>query len=159
QQHQELLLMDIKHVLSLNPLNPVYGGHCGLGLVSSGAGGVGADSWRAHDGGVVDVGYNRDSFCFANKKTNHDTLLTPFDIAPLLVRGRDGLAFIDDGGYRRAELWMSDGWATVNAERWSGPLYWHEVDGEWFVFTLAGLRAVDGDEPVCHVSWYEADAF
>jgi ergothioneine biosynthesis protein EgtB len=154
QQHQELLLMDIKHVLSLNPLRPVY-------RPPSGAESPPAppQSWRGHPGGVIDIGMEGDGFCFDNETPRHQTLARPFELSSRLVTCGDWLAFIDDGGYRRPELWMSDGWATVNAAGWEAPLYWEPSGDGWAVFTLGGLRRVDPAEPVVHISWFEADAF
>jgi len=157
QQHQELLLMDIKHVLSRNPLHPAY---------RAGAAGAGAAppkaEWIEHGGGLVQVGHPGGGFGFDNEFPRHTVHLTPFGVADRPVTCGEWLSFIDDGGYRRPEFWLFDGWATVNAEGWEAPLYWsrHDDDpGRWFVFTLSGLRPVDPDEPVCHVSYYEADAY
>jgi ergothioneine biosynthesis protein EgtB len=153
QQHQELLLMDIKHVLSCNPLRPVaYEGRVKLAdPVPS--------SWTAHPGGIVSIGATGEGFAFDNEGPRHDVLLEPFEIADRLVTNADWLAFVADGGYERAELWMSDGWATVQAEQWSAPLYWHAGDDGWSVFTLHGEQPLDPEAPVVHVSWYEADAY
>ena len=152
QQHQELLLMDIKHVLSCNPMEPAYGTGPHPGRAPAGP-------ELEHPGGVVEIGYEGDGFAFDNESPRHPVLLQPFAVASRPVTCGEWLAFIDDGGYRRPDLWLSDGWFTVQAERWEAPLYWTR-DGEgWEVFTLAGPRPVDPDEPVCHVSQYEADAF
>jgi len=157
QQHQELLLMDIKHVLAVNPLRPAYrelqGPPARIGAVD------GASGWIEHPGGVVGVGHDGDGFCFDNETPRHDALLRPFAIRSGLVTAGDWLAFVTDGGYREPGLWMSDGWATVQGEGWEAPAYWSHGDDGWSVQTLAGPRPVDPDEPVCHVSWYEADAF
>ncbi|MET0323940.1 MAG: ergothioneine biosynthesis protein EgtB [Ilumatobacteraceae bacterium] len=154
QQHQELLVMDIEHVLSRNPLNPAYGDlPWTTTYESAGAG------WTEHDGGIVTVGHAGDGFAFDNEGPRHDTLLQPFRIADSLVTCGDWLAFIDDGGYRRAELWMSDGWHTVQDRGWHAPDYWEQRDGSWHVFSLAGLQPLDPAAPVVHVSWYEADAY
>ncbi len=153
QQHQELLLMDIKHVLGTNPLHPAYAppGDRPAGVASGG--------WLEHPGGIVAVGHDGDGFAYDNEGPRHDALLRPFGIARSLVTAGDWLRFIADRGYERPDLWMSDGWATVNAEGWCAPAYWVlEADG-WLVQTLTGPRPVDPAEPVVHVSWYEADAF
>jgi ergothioneine biosynthesis protein EgtB len=153
QQHQELLLMDIKHVLATNPLHPAY--------VAPGdrPGGIAADGWIEHPGGVVAIGFDGDGFAYDNEGPRHDVLLRPFALGRRLVTVGDWLAFMADRGYERPDLWMSDGWATVNAEGWCAPGYWiREADG-WLVQTLTGPRPVDPAEPVVHVSWYEADAF
>ena len=157
EQHQELILMDIKHVLSLNPMQPAY-----IEPPARLAGGATpALGWVSFAGGLRQIGYDGGGFAFDNEKPRHKVWLEPFRLASRLTACGDYLAFIADGGYRRAELWLSDGWATVQQEGWSAPLYWRfdASDGAWTVFTLAGRRKVDPAEPVCHVSFYEADAF
>jgi ergothioneine biosynthesis protein EgtB len=157
QQHQELLLMDIKHVLSVNPLRPAYRGFERAPAVDAGP--EGGPTWIEHPGGVVSVGHAGEGFCFDNETPRHDVLLSAFAIRSSLVTAGDWLAFVTDGGYREPGLWMSDGWATVQAHGWEAPEYWTWAGDGWLVQTLAGPRPVDPDEPVCHVSWYEADAF
>ena len=154
QQHQELLVMDIQHVLSCNPLQPAYGA-----LPWSTPVPVAGDDWHEHPGGIVEVGHAGDGFAFDNEGPRHEVLLRPFRIAASLVTCREWLAFIDDGGYRRPELWMSDGWHTVKANAWEAPGYWHRDGDGWLRFGLDGLQPVDPAAPVLHVSWYEADAF
>jgi ergothioneine biosynthesis protein EgtB len=160
QQHQELLLMDIKHVLGANPLFPAY-----AGAPTPVPRPVPAPRWIEHAGGVVPIGYDGDGFAFDNETPRHETLLTPFALRSTLVTCGEWLEFMADGGYERPELWMSDGWAVVQREGWKAPDYWHgpsdgpsETDA-WTVHTLYGARPVDPAEPVVHVSWYEADAF
>ncbi len=159
QQHQELLVMDAKHVLSRNPLRPTYGpagvpAEPGPAPTSSGPAG-----WVDIDGGIVDVGHGGDGFAFDNEGPRHRELVEPFRLADRLVTNGEWLAFMDDGGYRRPELWLSDGWAAVQQGHWSAPLYW-EPDGErWALFTLHGLQPVAPAAPVTHVSFLEADAF
>jgi ergothioneine biosynthesis protein EgtB len=154
QQHQELLLMDILHVLSCNPTLPAYGEL----PWSSGAGGT--PGWIEHGGGVVEIGARHGKgFAFDNEGPRHEMLLRPFAISSSLVTNADWLAFVDDGGYQRADLWMSDGWATVQAQGWDAPLYWYRDGDDWRELTLAGPAPVDPDAPVVHVSWFEADAF
>ena len=153
QQHQELLLMDIKHVLATNPLQPAYVAACDRPRPAP------ATGWIDHPGGVVSVGRDGGGFSFDNEGPCHAVLLRPFAVAATLVTAGDWLAFMDDGGYTRPDLWMSDGWAIVQAERWDGPAYWHPDDDSWNVQTLTGPRPVDPGEPVVHVSWYEADAY
>ena len=157
QQHQELLLMDIKHVLSRNPLHPVYrAGTAPLGGVPPKAG------WIEHDGGLVEIGHRGRGFGFDNEFPRHAVHLTPFALADRPVTCGEWLSFMDDGGYRRPEFWLFDGWATANAQQWEAPLYWSRDPDDpdrWLVFTLSGLRPLDPDEPVCHVSYYEADAY
>jgi len=153
QQHQELLVMDIKHALSRSPLFPRYG------TLPWADGGAGPPGWEPHHGGVIAVGHTGDTFAFDNEHPQHPVLLGPFLISTALVRCGDWLAFIDDGGYRRPELWMSDGWAHARAHRWEAPLYWQQDDYRWRIFTLGGLTDIDSAAPVEHVSWYEADAY
>lgn len=157
EQHQELLLMDAKHLLAQNPLRPPYSA-LGGGARHSDAGSWG---WVAHDGGVTAIGHDGRGFAFDNEAPRHDVLLAPFALADRLVSCADWLEFIDAGGYRRADLWMADGWTIVVAHDWQAPLYWERAGEteEWSLFTLGGLRPVDPAEPVVHVSWYEADAF
>ncbi|GAA4108693.1 ergothioneine biosynthesis protein EgtB [Nocardioides fonticola] len=158
QQHQELLLMDIKHVLSLNPLQPVYAGRPAPGP----AGGPGEPDplgWVGFEGGLVEIGHRSEAFCFDNELPLHQQWLPPYRLADRLVTNGEWLAFIADGGYRRPELWLSDGWARVQAEGWEAPFYWRETDGVWHEHTLHGTVVLDPAAPVCHVSHYEADAY
>ena len=155
QQHQELLLMDIKHVLSRNPLQPSYRAPAGAGARRPTA----PAPWVEHPGGVVEVGHGGGGFAFDNESPRHPVMLLPFAVAPRPVTCGEWRAFVDDGGYQRPDLWLSDGWFTVQAEGWDAPLYWSRDGSGWEVFTLGGPQAIDPDEPVCHVSLYEADAF
>ena len=155
QQHQELLLMDIKHVLSMSTLDPVYRP---APTADTGPEPPPAD-WVKHDGGLVEVGRTEAGFAFDNETPPHRVHLGPFALADRLVTCGDWIRFIDDGGYHTAGLWLSDGWAAVNEGGWEAPLYWRRDDSGWTVFTLHGRRPVDPAEPVCHVSLYEADAF
>jgi ergothioneine biosynthesis protein EgtB len=153
EQHQELLLMDIKHVLSLNPLQPAYGAPPRPKAAAPPL------AWIEAAGGLRQIGHDGAGFAFDNEMPRHRFWLEPFRLASRLVTCGEYAAFIDDGGYRRAEFWLSDGWAAVQHHGWTGPLYWRLEDGAWSVFTLAGPRALDPAEPVVHVSFYEADAF
>jgi ergothioneine biosynthesis protein EgtB len=153
QQHQELLLMDIKHVLSLNPLQPVYGGRPSAATESDQLG------WVDVEGGLVEIGHRGDGFSFDNELPLHQVYLEPFRLADRLVTNAEWQEFMADGGYRRPELWLSDGWARVQAEGWQAPFYWTEVDGVWFEHTLHGTFPVNPGLPVAHVSHYEADAY
>lgn len=165
QQHQELVLMDILHVFSCNPLLPAYGAipwRDRFGVADPHAvspGGAEAVGWREHPGGIVTVGHAGSEFSFDNEGPRHDVLLQPFAVSGRLVTNGEWLAFMDGGGYRHPELWMSDGWAAVQVHGWAAPEYWYERDGEWWVFGLDGLVPLDLDAPVVHVSWYEADAY
>jgi ergothioneine biosynthesis protein EgtB len=153
QQHQELLLMDIKHVLSVNPLRPVY---AGTPLAPSEPDVLG---WVDVEGGLVEVGHDGQGFSFDNELPRHQQWLEPFRLADRLITNGEWQEFMADGGYRRPELWLSDGWGKVKAEGWQAPFYWTEVDGVWFEHTLHGTWPVDPGLPVTHVSHYEADAF
>jgi ergothioneine biosynthesis protein EgtB len=152
QQHQELLVTDILHAFSLNATYPAYDPQWqwpDSGLASAGA----------RVAGIHRIGHEGDSFCFDNEEPAHQILLQPVRLSPSLVTNGEWLEFMGDGGYATPTLWLSDGWATVEAQGWSAPGYWRQLDGAWFTMTLGGLRAVDPAQPVCHVSYYEADAF
>jgi ergothioneine biosynthesis protein EgtB len=153
QQHQELLLMDIKHVLSLNPLMPAYAGTPSAAATPDPLG------WVDFEGGLVEIGHEGEGFSFDNELPRHQQFLTPYRLADRLVTNGEWLEFITDGGYRRHELWLSDGWARVNAEGWHAPFYWTEIDGRWFEHTLNGTWPVNPGLPVSHVSFYEAEAY
>jgi ergothioneine biosynthesis protein EgtB len=153
QQHQELMYTDILHAFAQNPTDPVYD-----------------PSWRLPHGGasrayadlpagVHFIGHKGEGFHFDNEAPAHRQLIEPVKIARSLVTNREWLEFMKDGGYGTASLWLMDAWATVQTEGWNAPAYWEEKDGAWFAFGLGGLQPVDPDAPVCHVSYYEADAF
>ncbi len=154
EQHQELILMDIKHVLSLNPLKPAY-------AVPRDASQRAAPplAFVGFQGGLRHIGYGGNGFAFDNEGPRHKVWLEPYRLGSRLITCGEYLAFIDDGGYRRPELWLSEGWAMVQREAWEAPLYWQRDDQNWSLFTLRGQRSLDRDEPVCHVSYYEADAY
>ena len=155
QQHQELLVTDLKYNLSVNPLRPAYG------PVTAGAGTRRAPplARAAFAGGVVDIGADVPPFCFDNERPRHQVLVQPYELAARLVTNGEYREFIGDGGYDRAELWLSDGWRTVQERGWRAPLYWERSAGEWSTYTLSGMTAVPADAPVAHVSYYEADAY
>jgi ergothioneine biosynthesis protein EgtB len=153
QQHQELLLMDIKHVLSRNPLRPVYAGTPSEAVTPDPIG------WVEVDGGLVEVGHRGEGFSFDNEHPPHQQWLEPYRLADRLVTNLEWLEFMADGGYRRPELWLSDGWGRIRDEGWQAPFYWSEVDGVWLEHTLNGTWPVNPGLPVSHVSYYEADAF
>jgi ergothioneine biosynthesis protein EgtB len=159
QQHQELLLMDIKHVLSCNPLDPPYLAAEAAGAPAGPAAPV-EHAYVAFDGGLVEIGHRGGGFAFDNEQPRHRVHLEPFRLANRLVTCGEWLEFVEAGGYGDPAPWLSDGWAAVREHGWTAPLYWRrEPDGAWTVFTLRGRRAVDLAEPVSHVSHYEADAF
>jgi ergothioneine biosynthesis protein EgtB len=153
QQHQELLLMDIKHVLSLNPLRPVYAGAPSDTAETDDLG------WVEVEGGLVEVGHRGDGFSFDNELPPHQQWLEPYRLADRLVTNGEWLQFLADGGYRRPELWLSDGWGKVRDEGWRAPFYWSEADGVWLEHTLNGTWPVNPGLPVSHVSFYEAEAY
>lgn len=160
QQHQELLLMDVKHLFSRNPTDPVY-----LERAADPTGpGPGDLAWDDVPEGVVEVGATDDAdgegFSYDNERPRHRTYIPGSQVATRQVTVADWKCFMDDDAYARPELWLSDGWATVQTEGWEAPGYWRRGDdGEWTTFTLSGRRPVVDVEPVCHVSFYEADAF
>ena len=158
QQHQELLLTDIKHVLWTNPLRPTYRDSVTPTAVASPA-----VEWAAFAGGVQSIGHEGDGFAFDNEGPRHRVFLEPYRLASRLVTNGEYLAFIEDGGYRRPELWLSAGLAAAQERHWEAPLYWErDADGRWTEFTLGGTRVLAGaalSDPVVHVSYYEADAF
>lgn len=154
QQHQELLLTDILYNLSINPLRPEYRD---LPEPPSDAGQKA--HWRAWEGGLATMGYSGEDFCFDNEKPIHTEWLEPFLLQDRLVTNREYRAFVEDGGYATPTLWLSSGWYRVQQEGWRAPLYWYAGAGEWQHYTLGGMRPLDEDAPVCHVSYFEADAY
>ncbi|WP_226634357.1 ergothioneine biosynthesis protein EgtB [Brevundimonas poindexterae] len=156
QQHQELFLMDILNLMACSPIDPAaYEAEPGWRTLAAARGG-----WEAFDGGLVTLGHGSAGFAFDNEGPTHEVNLQPYELARDLVTNGQWLEFMADGGYRRSELWLSDGWATVGEENWQAPLYWREEgDGRWSVMSLTGRRPVDPEAPVCHISQYEADAF
>ena len=155
QQHQELLLMDAKHLLASSRVEPSY-----VSRPAEVDAGPAPLTWRGISGGLVEIGNDMRGFGFDNESPLHRVYVEPFEIAERAVTNADWLTFIADDGYRRPELWLSDGWVTVQAEDWQAPGYWRrDADGEWSVFTLSGRRPLRSGEPVCHVSFYEADAY
>jgi ergothioneine biosynthesis protein EgtB len=155
QQHQELMHTDLKHLFSFNPLFPAYQERENPPL-----GEATPMRWVAFDEGVYPIGHGDDGFAFDNEGPRHRVFLERFALASRPSTNAEFLAFLDDGGYRRPELWLSLGWQTVQAEHWEAPLYWRRgSDGQWCEFTLAGLQPLQPHAPVCHLSYFEADAF
>ena len=154
QQHQELILMDIKHVFWMNPLRPAY-----LAEPAARHGLATELGWHVVPEGIYRIGHGGDAFSFDNEGPPHRVFAEAFRIATRLTTNAEYQAFIDAGGYRRPELWLSNGWATVQAQRWEAPLYWERTSDGWTEFTLAGDAPLDPAAPVSHVSYYEADAF
>lgn len=159
QQHQELLLMDVLHGFSCNAIEPAYTRPIPMPSLTA------PDlTWTAFDGGLYTIGHDTkeqpNSFAFDNEGPQHQVHVSPFRLANRLVTNAEWLAFMEDGGYKRPELWLSDGWATAQSEGWAAPLYWAPDDDKgWTSFGLRGRQPINPDAPVCHVSFYEADAF
>jgi ergothioneine biosynthesis protein EgtB len=154
QQHQELMLTDIKHVFSCNPLYPTY-----VERVPTDTSSVPPLEWVSFPEGVHWIGHEGEGFAFDNERPRHRQFVQSFQLASRLATNGEYLAFMEDGGYENPLLWLSEGWATVQQEEWKAPLYWEKRDGQWWMMTLSGLREVDLAEPVCHVSYFEADAY
>jgi ergothioneine biosynthesis protein EgtB len=155
QQHQELLLMDIKNIFFHNPLKPLYRNSPTPEIVNS----YSKLNWIETSGGITQIGHNSTGFCFDNELPVHKTYLENFKIGSRPVLNGEYLEFISSGGYQEYKYWLSDGWEIKKKENWQAPLYWHKEDGNWYIFTLNGLLPLDENEPVSHVSYYEADAF
>ncbi len=155
QQHQELLVTDIKHVFSQNPLHPVFRER---DLRNDGQD-VAPIRWIDFDEKILEIGHAGGDFSYDNEGPRHRALVLPFSLADRPVTNGEYREFIEAGGYTKPEFWLSLGWTTVNEQRWTAPLYWEMRDGIWWNFTLSGMRPVEDDEPVTHVSYFEADAF
>lgn len=154
QQHQELLLTDILHAFAQSPVSPAYDPDWRAPRAQSASG-----VFAALPSGIHTVGFEGSGYCFDNEGPAHRVYLQPAHMGRGLVTNAQWLEFMADGAYATPSLWLSDGWATLETEGWNAPGYWREVDGAWLSFTLGGLRPVDPDAPVAHVSYYEADAF
>ncbi len=155
QQHQELFLTDLKYTLSLNPLFPVYKKDFAL----TEKGDVNENSFIEIEGGIKEVGFSGEGFCFDNELTRHKVFVQDFQIQNNLVTNAEFIEFIKDGGYENHSLWHAEGWDWVNSNQIDSPLYWHRIDGDFHQFTLAGLRKAKPDRSVCHISFYEAAAY
>ena len=154
QQHQELILTDLKHLFAANPLRPVY-----QDRAQPSDGPVGPMGWSPYSGGLQAIGFEGSGFAFDNESPRHKVYLEAFQLADRLVTNGEYLRFLEDGGYDRPEFWLSDGWNTRRVQGWTAPLYWERDGDRWRSMTLSGLRELVESEPVCHVSFYEADAF
>jgi len=155
EQHQELLLTDLSHLFAQNPLDPVYRPRA----KPSEATGVPAGFTPGAAGGVVEIGATGERFSFDNEGPRHKVFVDAFELGSRLVTAGEYREFIEDRGYERADLWLSEGWSLTRSEGWRAPLYWRRDQGGWSMMTLAGRRPLAPDEPVCHVSFYEADAY
>jgi ergothioneine biosynthesis protein EgtB len=157
QQHQELLLTDVKHLLSFNAARGAYAKRWPIGAVSPQP-----LRWHAYDGGLFELGHDAlldGSFCFDNETPRHTCWLAPFELASRPISYGELLAFVDDGGYRRPDLWLSMGWDWVQAGRREAPLYWRLDGASWVSHTLQGIVEIDANTPACHLSYFEADAY
>lgn len=157
QQHQELLLMDIKYNFSMDPQFPGY--YLNRATPSKKINAIKSLEFYEVDGGLVTIGHQDTQFCFDNELPAHQYFLHPYQMATRLVINAEYLEFIDAGGYDNPLYWLAEGWDLVQKQQWKAPLYWYKINQEWFVFTLSGLQQLNLDEPVCHVSYYEADAY
>jgi ergothioneine biosynthesis protein EgtB len=155
QQHQELLVTDIKHVFAQNPLYPVFRENRAETVSSRPA----PMHFLDFEETIFEIGHNGSGFSYDNEGPRHRALLPAFSLASRPVTNGEYLQFVEDGGYRRSQFWLSLGWTTVNEQRWQAPLYWTKRDGAWWNFTLSGFRSVNESEPVTHVSYFEADAY
>ncbi|MBO6515807.1 MAG: ergothioneine biosynthesis protein EgtB [Bacteroidia bacterium] len=154
QQHQELMYTDLKYLLGHNPLFPVYEANTDLTNGRNRHTG-----WLEMDEGVYPIGYTSDGFCFDNELGPHKVYLQPYHISKSLVTNGEYLEFIQSDGYKTFNYWLDEAWTWVNEHTVNHPLYWHLIDGKWYQYTLAGLKPLDMDAPVCHVSFYEANAY
>lgn len=154
QQHQELLITDLKYTLSLNPLFPVY--KEGYSLISNKNTSAG---FTSIEGGIHKIGHSGDGFSYDNELGQHEVLLSGFSISNELVTNGEYLEFINDRGYSTFNLWLDEGWAWVNTTQLKAPLYWHKIEREWHQFTLSGIQKLNPDEVLAHISYYEASAF
>ncbi len=154
EQHQELLLTDIKYSLSINPLRPAY-----HSLPEPPQGTPTAFGWCEFEQSVFDVGFAGEGFAFDNEGPRHSVYLQPYALASRLVTNGEFLEFMEAGGYSKSEYWLSDAWRCVREKGWQAPLYWERQTGQWWQYTLGGMRRLSEHQPVCHVSFYEADAY
>ncbi len=153
QQHQELLLMDIKYILGSNPMMPAYSQDEPPASVDI------PRSWKEYKEGIYEVGHRSSEFAYDNEGPKHKVYLYPFSIRENTVSNGEYLDFMNSGGYSNPQYWLSEGWDWLNRDKIGNPLYWKKVDGEWFEFTLYGLRPLDLNAPVTHINYFEADAF
>jgi len=155
QQHEELIVTDMKNILSINPLKPAYQiqmeGNETFESIHS--------TFIEFAGGLSEIGFAGSGFSFDNERPRHRVWLEDYRLQNRLVTNEEYLAFIRDGGYTNPLLWLSDGWAAVSERGWNAPMYWQQKENDWEIFTLSGLQKLELPEPVCHVSYYEADAY
>ncbi|RNC84367.1 MAG: ergothioneine biosynthesis protein EgtB [Balneola sp.] len=154
QQHQELILTDLKYLLAQNPLLPIY-----REREVPEATLVGELTWTEFEEGLVEIGNKGNEFTYDNEHPHHRTFVQDFELANRLITNGEFLEFMEDGGYEKSPFWLDEGWSSLKKENWEAPLYWFKRDGEWMQFTLSGARKVSMSEPVTHISYFEADAF
>jgi ergothioneine biosynthesis protein EgtB len=160
QQHQELLMADIKYILGNNPLFPAYKKPVNSKPTkNTNSAFTQRNDFLSIKGGIYEIGFEGDGFCFDNELKKHKVFLNDFGIAKNLITNKEFIEFIDAGGYKDFNYWHSDGWAWVNTNQVSAPFYWHSINNKWYQYTLGGLKLLDKNEPVCHISFYEAAAF
>ncbi len=155
QQHQELLYSDIKYILGNNPLFPKYDEIVGIELVRN----TDENRWISIPEGIYEIGHQGDEFCFDNECNKHKVYLNEFVISANLVSNFEYIQFIEDGGYEDFRHWLSEGWEWKKSTDAKAPLYWHQIDGKWHQYLLNGLQIVDGNQPVTHINFFEAQAF
>ncbi|MBD1849045.1 ergothioneine biosynthesis protein EgtB [Leptolyngbya sp. FACHB-711] len=155
QQHQELLLTDIKHIFAINPLRPVYQQN----RLAAPPPVAAQEQWLDYPGGLYTIGHDSSDFAFDNESPRHQVYLQDYWLAARLVTNGEYLEFMQHGGYSKPEYWLAEGWTIAQTQQWQAPLYWERIDGDWWMMTLSGMRPVNPDEPICHVSYYEADAY
>jgi ergothioneine biosynthesis protein EgtB len=157
QQHQELMLTDILALFAANPLRPAYA--AAPATTPSRTSAPASGNWREFSGGIYDIGHRGDGFAYDNEGPSHQVLLRDFRLFSREVTNGEWISFIEAGGYEDPAFWLADGWAAVQREQWQAPGYWEHSDGAWRQMTLIGLRPVEPDRPVTHISYFEADAF
>lgn len=154
KQHQELLLTDIKYILGNNPLLPKYSETFKEDIIENHT-----REWVAMDEGIYEIGHNSSKFCYDNELGRHKVFLHSYQIANKLVTNGEFIQFMNEEGYKRFDLWHAEGWDWVNQQQISAPLYWHQIDGEWYRYTLSGLHKINSKAPLTHISYFEAFAF
>ncbi len=154
EQHQELLLTDLKHILATNPLRPAYQSRDQEPPKEAPP-----INWAPYSGGLVEIGFEGTGFSYDNEGPRHSVYLEPYRLGSRLVTNAEYLEFMESGGYEQPRHWLSEGWATVQEQGWRSPLYWEKADGRWWMMTLSGFHELSDAEPVCHVSYFEADAY
>lgn len=154
-QHQELLLTDIKHIFACNPIPLIYHREESKPIAQLPL----SIQWKTFSGGLTSIGHAGPGFAFDSESPRHQVWLDGFKMANRPVTCGEYLDFMQDGGYRKPEYWLSDGWKKIKSSDWNAPMYWMEKDGNWFIYTLSGLHLIQKEEPVCHISFYEAQAF